>query len=183
MSFEPRRELIQSFYSVSELHATLLQFVSQLYKGNQNVPVNSSLICLQSRGESVSRRPGRRAPPLDCSKEVYEFLRRSFEKEEEACTCHQYIHNPQSLRFSVISANHSPQHQRAAREAARRKGHKRSVSYAGHIIVDKPFITENMGNSQGGGEVKGGKRDRQAPKREKRAQFETQVSSVHIASF
>ena len=196
----------------------------------------------------MSRRQKWQQPaPLDYSGEVREFLRRSFEKEEEVCTCHRYRYNPHSPRRSVrplsphrrgdefnpisprrsnqLSPSHdlhnrniynsnnnhvilSPQlyddlnqppprwvvgevvdpsssqqyttcnlqtgrkalrHQQENAAALKRRGHKRSVSYGGHVIVDKPFVGEvKMGNAQGG-ETKGGKKGGGGGKGDKRA--------------
>ncbi len=57
--------------------------------------------------------------------------------------------------------------------------HRRSVSYGGHIIVDKPFIGERMGNAQRGERRAGTKREKTGGgKRDKRAQYDTQVRKV-----
>ena len=205
MSFEPRRREAPSFQIVREMISLDCLDVLDFCPLARCKPQLGSFWVLniiihlfhirQSRGESAGRRYTRRPPLEDYSREVYEFLRRSFEKEEEICTCHQYLHNPQSprrtrTRLNSPSALACAPHQRGSaaqqvhqhQQNAKRRGHRRSVSYAGHIIVDKPFVSERMGNAQAGGEIKSGKRDKPSKRGgvgggggDKRAPHEAQV--------
>ena len=84
-------------------------------------------------------RPNRAPPLVDYSSvEVYEFLRRSFEKEEEVCTCHRYYHNPHHLPRWAAGAEdvrapapqpHPSPSTRQTRGNAPRKGHRLLISH------------------------------------------------------